>query len=85
MSTLTNENGGVEYFQLVRVAYALALDVKGIPQSRGSVMNLAKKYCGSPKRTKRGVLIDYVTFLTKRYPEWKPQGTIRSAMEKPVK
>jgi len=78
---LTAENGGVKFFQYTRVAHALALDIKGI-KFGGSVMNLAKSYCGSSKRTKRGVLIDYVAWLESQYPDWTSSDNIKAAMKK---
>jgi hypothetical protein len=60
-------------FQYLRVAHALALEINTeMAMSRGSIMNLAKRYCGSPKRTKRGVLKDYVEWLPTVIPNYVP-------------
>lgn len=73
----------IDVFQLIRVAHALSVEINtGLKMSRGSVMNLAKKYCGSSKRTKRGVLIDYVAYLNKVIPGWDVPMTIHEAMAK---
>lgn len=48
----------------LQIAHALALEVNtGLRFSRGSVMLLAARECGSTKRTKCAVLIDYVLWL----------------------
>lgn len=51
-------------FQLLRVRSALKIEcVTTMRMSRGSIMNLAAEYCGSKKRTKRGVYADYNAYL----------------------
>jgi hypothetical protein len=76
----------LDVYQVIRVAHALSIEVNtDLSMSRGSVMNLAKSYCGSPKRTKRGVLIDYVEWLKEVLPDYEPSGTIVKAMAKPAK
>jgi hypothetical protein len=76
----------IDAFQITRVAHALSIECNtGLKMSRGSVMNLAKEYCGSPKRTKRGVLKDYVEWLKLVIPGWEPAPTIVKAMAKPAK
>lgn len=83
--TITGEH--IQAFQLTRVAYALAIEVNtGLKVGRGgSLMTLAASYCGSSKRTKRGVLKDYVAFLTASLPQtargpWQPSPSIRKAL-----
>lgn len=54
----------INVFQVLRVASALGLEVTTkLTHSRGSVMQLAAGYCGSGKRTKAGVWVDYVVWL----------------------
>ena len=76
----------IQVFQLIRVAHGLALEVNipGMKVSRGgSIMQLAASYCGSSKRTKKGVLRDYVAFLKANLPGgWEPSASIAKAMEK---
>lgn len=58
------DGNSVMVFQILRVGYALRTEIKtGLKMSHGSIMNLAKSYCGSPKRTKAGVLKDYVKWM----------------------
>lgn len=78
--------GLVDVFQVLRVAHALSIEINtGLKMSRGSVMNLAKQYCGSSKRTKRGVLRDYVEWLKEVLPDYEPSDTIVEAIAKPAK
>ncbi len=68
---ITSDNGTIvidgehiAVFQILRVGFALRTEVRtGMKMSHGSIMNLAKSYCGSPKRTKKGVLADYVKWM----------------------
>ncbi len=55
----------IQAFQYLRVMHGLALEINtGMKvSSRGSTMNYAKEICGSPKRTKRGVLVDYIAWF----------------------
>lgn len=48
-------------FRLLSIRRGLKLEAEtGMKlSSKGSVMNVAKDACGSPKRTKRGVYADY--------------------------
>jgi hypothetical protein len=58
------DGDSVYVFQILRVGFALRTEVKtGLKMSHGSIMNLAKQYCGSPKRTKAGVLKDYAKWM----------------------
>jgi hypothetical protein len=85
MSTVIT-GGLLDVYQVLRVAHALSIECNtGLRMSRGSVMNLAKEYCGSPKRTKRGVLKDYVEWLKVVLPDYEPSATIVKAMAKPAK
>ena len=79
---ITDEH--IELFRLMAVASALALEVNypGMRMSKGSVMNIAKRITGSPKRTKRGVLADLVEYTTKVFPEYRPVATVTRALSK---
>lgn len=60
-------------FQVLRVRSMLGLEIKtGMSHSQGSLMNLAKSYCGSPKRTKKGVYADYNAWLVENGFESRP-------------
>lgn len=84
MTLLTG--AGIDAFQVMRVAHALAIEINtGLKMSNGSVMLLAKEYCGSSKRTKRGVLIDYIAWLKEVLPDYEPSASINQAMAKPLK
>jgi hypothetical protein len=78
----------IPVFQLLRVAHALSLEINtGMKFPGGSAMMLAASYCGSVKRTKKGVLRDYVAFLKESMPHtaegpWQPSNSITKAMEK---
>jgi hypothetical protein len=52
-------------FQLLRVRRGLKLEIETTMKlSRaGSIMQLAAHYCGSTKRTKRGVYADYDAWM----------------------
>jgi hypothetical protein len=70
MAITSNESGimitgeHIAVFQILRVGFALRTEIKtGLKMSHGSIMNLAKQYCGSPKRTKKGVLADYAKWM----------------------
>jgi len=73
----------VPMFKASQVAAALGLEINsGLKFGGGSVMNLAKKYCGSPKRTKRGVLVDYVAWIKEQVPGYEPTPSVTKAMGK---
>lgn len=79
--TIVVEN--VSVFQVLRVAAALALEINtGLKHSQGSIMNLAKAYCGSPKRTKKGVLLDYTEWLKAEMPGYEPNPSVARALTK---
>ncbi len=72
-------------FQYVRVAHALALEINipGMKVARGgSLMLLAASYCGSSKRTKKGVLRDYIAWMKKQVPGWEPSESVAKAAAK---
>jgi len=71
-------------FHHVRIASALGLEVSiGIKvSSRGSTMKLAAQTCGSSKRTKKGVLGDYVEWLEATYPGYERAPSIVKALGK---
>lgn len=71
-------------FQYIRVAHALALEVNtGLKVGRGgSVMVLAAEYCGSTKRTKKGVLRDYLAWMPTVVPNYEPTASIARAVAK---
>lgn len=74
---------GINFWQLSRVGNALALEINtGLKHSQGSVMNLAKRYCGSLKRTKRGVLADYVAWIKESMPDYEPNASVSKALTK---
>jgi hypothetical protein len=66
------------------LAHALALEINtGIKVSRSySPMLLAKAQCDSAKRTKKGVLRDYVKWVQTWYPEYQPSDSLKKAMTK---
>jgi hypothetical protein len=84
--TITGEH--IQVFHLLRTAHALALEINtGMSMGRRSTMTVAAMYCGSTKRTKKGVLRDYVAFLTEKLPHtaegpWQPGPSITKALGK---
>ncbi len=79
--TLTQENGGIAFFQTTRLAHMLNIEiVTGLRHSRGSVMLACKAACGSKRQTKRGVLADYVRFVKAAYPMWDVPATIAGTL-----
>lgn len=74
----------VKMFQHLRIASALGLEINtGLKMSRGgSMMQLAAKVCGSPKRTKKGVLADYVKWMGETYPDYRPAPSVLKALGK---
>ena len=63
--TIMATGEGVEVMRILAVRRALMLEIKtGMKMSsRYSTMNVAKNICGSPKRTKAGVLKDLEAFM----------------------
>jgi len=81
-------DGMVQIQTMLGVAHMLAFEVnQGMPFSRKvSPMLQAKDLCGSFKRTKRGVLIDYVAWLNEVLPGgYEPIGGVAKAIAKPTK
>lgn len=73
----------VHWLTVIGVASGLALEIKtGLRHSRGSVMLVAKRHCGSARRTKKGVLRDYVEWIKENVPDYEPPQTIRDALTK---
>ncbi len=84
--TLTGSQ--VHVASYLALAHRLALEVTtGLPFSnRGpSTMSIAKRVCGSPRQTKRGVLADLVAFIKRPdvHPTWEPGASITRALAKP--
>lgn len=69
-------------FQYIRVAHALALEINtGLKVARGgSVMVLAAGYCGSTKRTKKGVLRDYLAWMPTVVANYEPTPLMVKAL-----
>lgn len=64
MSVVLDTPEQIAAFQALRVRRALKLDAEhGIGQRGGSIMKLAASYCGSSKRTKKGVYRDYDAWM----------------------
>lgn len=74
----------VHLFNHMRLASALGLEVNtGMKvSSRGSAMQSAARVCGSTKRTKKGVLKDYVAWMQATYPDYNPAPSIVKALAK---
>jgi len=74
----------VMLFHHMRIASGLGLEIStGMKMSRqGSVMLVAAKTCGSTKRTKKGVLADYVAWMQSTYPDYKPAPSVLRALGK---
>lgn len=74
----------IEMFRVLHVMHGLALEINtGMKLSaRGSVMLVAREMCGSAKRTKKGVLRDYVAWVQTFRPEFTPQSRVTQAMSK---
>lgn len=72
----------IKFFRYLQVASALALEINtGMKFSnRGSVMLIARDACGSSKRTKRGVLKDYVGWLRTVRPGYEPSASVAKAI-----
>lgn len=74
----------IELFRLMALASALALEINtGMKMGHGrSPMTIAKEITGSPKRTKRGVLVDLVAYTTQAFPGYEPVATVTKALDK---
>ena len=89
----------VQYVMYGLVARKLALEINTGLKSRHMIMvgdtpmtpmNAARAICGTPKRTKRGVLCDYVAWWAPQFKtitgkEWDTGDSIKRAMLKPAK
>lgn len=75
---------GIAKFRITQVMHGLALEINtGMRLSnRGSVMNVARDMCGSAKRTKKGVLADYIAWVEREHPDITVSDTIRQALRK---
>lgn len=75
---------GIQMFRVLQVMHGLALEINSGMRltNRGSVMLMAKQMSGSPKRTKKGVLRDYVAWVQSFYPEFTPKENVTRAMSK---
>lgn len=74
----------IALFRHLQIIHGLALEINtGMKlSSRGSVMLVAKAMCGSPKRTKRGVLSDFVAFTRSAYPSYESSPNVVKALTK---
>ncbi len=81
--TLTGDQ--IVVARYLSLAHGLALEINtGMSMSRGSVMLTCRELCGTSKRTKRGVLADYVAWLKRDvWPAWEPSASIAKALIKP--
>lgn len=72
----------IELFQLMRAVSALALEINtGMKMShKGSAMLLCASLCGSPKRTKKGVLLDLVCWTKANWPSYTPAPSAKKAL-----
>jgi hypothetical protein len=75
----------VSLYRALALGHGLALEINtGMKlSSKGSVMLAAAAFCGSTKRTKRGVLKDYVAYMKKAIPTFEPSERIVKALAKP--
>jgi len=82
--TVVLTGAGVHMFRYLQLIHGLALEINSGMKlsSRGSVMNAAKEVCGSPKRTKRGVLADMVKFMRTQDPSYTPSDRVAKALAK---
>lgn len=72
-----------DVYRELAIAHALALEINtGMKHSKGSIMNLAREVSGTLKRTKRGVLGDYVKYLGTVIPGYQPSPNIAQALVK---
>jgi hypothetical protein len=74
----------IHLFNHMRIAAGLGLEINtGMKLSaRGSIMQVAAKVCGSSKRTKKGVLKDYVAWMSATYPAYRPNPSVLKALGK---
>ncbi len=75
----------IDIFRLKAIESALALEIMtGMKRSnRGpSTMAVAAEVCGSMKRTKLGVLKDYVKWCEKQVPQYRPMPSTQRALGK---
>lgn len=78
-TTITGAHIGL--YRHLALASALGLEITtGMKMSRGSSMLAAKAVCGSLKRTKKGVLKDYVAWLSATYPQYRPAPSVLKAL-----
>lgn len=73
----------VRMYRVLQVMHGLALEINtGMKlSSRGSVMTVARGMCGSSKRTKKGVLRDYVAWVQRELdPGFTPRESVAKAM-----
>lgn len=74
----------VNLFRYLQVMHGLALEINtGMKlSSRGSVMQVGQRICGSTKRTKKGVLRDMVAYAREQFPAWEPSASVVKALVK---
>jgi len=79
---LTITGPHIQLFHHMRIASALGLEIStGMKMSSaGSTMKLAAGICGSAKRTKKGVLADYVAWMQATYPDYRPAPSVVKAL-----
>lgn len=75
---------GIEMFRVLQVLHGLAMEINtGMSvSSRGSIMLLAREMCGTSKRTKKGVLRDYVKWVQSWHPTFEASDRVKKAMAK---
>ena len=74
----------VRLFHYLQLIHGLTLEINtGMKVSaRGSVMVAAKRTCGSPKQTKKGVLGDMVAYAMSEFPDYHPADNVLRAMNR---
>lgn len=78
-TVITGEH--IHLFNHLRIASALGLEINtGMKMSRGSTMQVAAGVCGSKRRTKKGVLKDYVAWMSATYPNYTPAPSVVKAL-----
>lgn len=74
----------INAYRLVAMAHGLALEINtGMQVSRipgRSAMQACAAECGTPRRTKAGVLADYVGWLSYVLPSFTPSASIVKAL-----
>lgn len=73
----------IDIFRLKAIESALALEITiGLKRSNHgrSTMTIAREICGSPKRTKLGVLRDYVAWCEMQVPQYRPMPSTVKAL-----